>query len=255
MRIFLDVGNTRLKWALEDAQGGVAEAGSIDYKKDAWQNESHIDVSVAIDSAWASSVASADVRASIEQWIKKQFKRSVNWLSVTEQMCGVKNAYNDLAQLGVDRWAAVLGAKQYLQNSNCADRAAIVVDAGTAVTVDVLDASSVFSGGVILPGLSMMHDSLVGRTAGINSSLVGRGAVIGKNTQACVNAGVHCALYGAVERVVFEIKEELGVSQAVLLLTGGDAQLVAQNSKLPFTVLPNLVTDGLRYAVNLGEFK
>ena len=74
MRVFLDVGNTRLKWVLEDAQTvnsaqAVAASGSIDYKKNAWQNEDHIDASATIDSAWASSVASVEVRASIEQWI------------------------------------------------------------------------------------------------------------------------------------------------------------------------------------------
>lgn len=259
MRLFLDLGNTRLKWALEervDAES-FCQTGSVDCKEDGWIESVYIKKSESIQSVWASSVASDKVVSVIEQWVEREFNLIVNWLDVTHECCGVRNVYQVLSQLGVDRWAAILGAKSYLNKSGQSNCSAIVVDAGTAVTIDVLAGDSTFEGGAILPGLNMMHDSLVGRTAGIRSSLGGDISVLGKNTQQCVNSGVHYALFGAVERVIAEISVDLkkNGSDVLLLLTGGDAELIERNSSLEFIVLPGLVLTGLKYVANSGEFE
>ena len=259
MRLYLDIGNTRCKWVLEDDNADVAfkKIGSVVYKKDGWSQLDQLSgVASTLTAIWASCVASDEVRLLIDSWAEREFNLTVNWLKVVSQQCGVDNTYEDLSQLGIDRWAAVLGAKQYLLENDYEGSVAIVVDAGTAVTVDVLSHNLNFQGGAILPGLKMMHDALVGRTEGIVSSLVTEMPLPGKNTLQCVNSGVHYGLFGAIERIVAEIQFTLNVSSSklVLLLTGGDAELIQQNSRLEFVVLPGLVIDGLKCVANAGDF-
>ena len=256
MRLFFDIGNTRLKWQLDEGlQGVVVETGSILYKKEGWSGLMQLTQLDNVGFIWASSVASTDVKSMIDGWARDKFGLKVNWLSVVEERCGVKNLHYPLAQLGVDRWAAVLGASQYLLTNNVVGSAAIIIDAGTAVTIDVLTENLEFQGGAILPGLNMMHDALVGETQGIDSSLAGDLTVPGQNTQQCVNGGVHYALFGAIERLVAEMKSSLNLpnSGVVIMLTGGDAILVERYSSLKFVVLPSLVVDGLKCVADSSE--
>ena len=256
MRLFFDIGNTRLKWHLDEgSKGSVIESGSILYKKQGWSALTQLTKVKNIRSIWVSSVASSDVALMIDAWAKEAFGFKVNWLNVAEESCGVRNLHYPLAQLGVDRWAAVLGASQYFLINNIAGKAAIIIDAGTAVTIDVLTNDLEFQGGVILPGLNMMHDALVGETQGIDSSLVGGLVVPGQNTQQCVNSGVHYALFGAIERLVIEVKGALNLpdSEIVIMLTGGDALLIERYSSLKFIVLPSLVLDGLKCVADASE--
>lgn len=255
MRLFFDIGNTRLKWVFEGEDQSAIANGSVLYKKEGWTALDQICDVGQVASVWASSVASRDVVLLIDAWAKEEFDLTVNWLDVSEERCGVKNSYKPLAQLGIDRWAAVLGAKQYLLANGLEGSAAIIIDAGTAVTVDVVTSDLMFQGGAILPGLNMMHDALVGATQGIDSSLVGGLIMPGKNTQQCVNGGVHYALFGAVERLVVEIQNTLNLSssQVVLMLTGGDALLIEKGSNLRFVVLPSLVIDGLICVADSSE--
>ena len=250
MRLFFDIGNTRLKWAL-DLQGSVVKSGSILYKQQSLAALDQLSEVGQVVSVWASSVASNDVESQIDVWVKEKFDLTVDWLSVGEKVCGVKNTYQPLTQLGVDRWAAVLGAKQYLLANDLSGSAAIIIDAGTAVTVDVLTNDFVYQGGAIFPGLNMMHGALIGSTQGIDSSLVDDLVVPGKNTQQCVSGGVYYALFGAIERLVAEMQNRLGSS--VVVLTGGDALLIERYSSLKFIVLPNLVIDGLRCVAESSE--
>jgi len=243
MRLFFDIGNTRLKWVFDSQAPQVLVAqcsGSILYKQEGWGALDRLTGVEEVTSVWASSVASDDVKLVVDAWVKEKLNLTVNWLSVTGERCGVKNMYQPLTQLGVDRWAVVLGAKQYLVDEGLSgDNAAIIVDAGTAVTVDVLTHDFVYQGGAILPGLNMMHSALVGSTQGIDSSMVENLMVPGKNTQQCVSGGVHYALFGAIERLVAEMQYALGLSssQVVVMLTGGDAPLIERSSNLKFVVL------------------
>lgn len=261
MRLYFDVGNTRLKWALDSHEGPV-DSGYIDYRKDG-MSSLNLPQELTLDSIWASCVASSEVRVMIDGWVSERFGLPVEWSAVCKQQCGVVNGYEALNQLGVDRWMAVLGAKHYLLNNALQGSSVIIVDAGTAVTVDALSAESEFKGGVILPGLVMMHDALVGRTAGIASSLSGDVPVVGANTQECVNSGVRYGFLGAVDRVVAEVLHDLSLSESdvVLLLTGGDANLLADalssyvGKFRVCEVLPMLVIDGLRCVANSGGSK
>jgi len=260
-QLYFDVGNTCLKWAL-DVSGKYEWEGRFNYHQKDF-SQLVLPEGVEVESVWASSVASKEVCCALEEWSVAELGLPVRWASVNKQQSGIKNKYQALEQLGVDRWMAVLGARQGLVNANLLDNAVIVVDAGTAVTVDVLDSQSCFVGGFILPGLVMMHDALVGRTAGIHSSLSQNEAVLGKNTVECVNSGVHFGYLGALERVISEALSQLSDSgsDVVLYVTGGDAEFI-ERSMLPVMkkvkvceVLPSLVLDGLRCVAREAKLK
>lgn len=238
MKLLLDAGNTRTKWAIADSNGvellanGILESGLAEL--------SHFN----IESAWVSCVASAQVLTNLEQGVKDHFSVNLNLAAVEREAAGMQNKYTDLARLGVDRWVAALGAR-----SMRPEGALIVVDAGTAVTVDLVSSSNRFEGGVILPGFVTMHDALLGRTAGVESEFQQVASVIGRNTSECVNAGAQFGLIGAVDRVISEmIASELvdnkGGEPQVLVM-GGDAKAIAAGTSMKVELQSDLIFNGL----------
>lgn len=244
MRLLFDLGNTRLKWAIEKS-GQLSDHGSLAHSD---VNEASLDAqlspSAVPSSVWLSSVAPRAIEALVEGWISMRFNLDVNRAVVTKQACDIKNSYANLTQLGVDRWMAALGARKF-----CPKGSVILVDAGTAITVDVLTTVDVYLGGAIMPGASLMHDSLISRTAGIASSFTGANRLIGTTTQECVNSGVQYGLVGAVDRVVSQMVTELKSDNAGALvnklITGGDADLIMQNAAVDYRCVKDLVLHGL----------
>ena len=237
MRLLIDAGNTRIKWAVADNAQDLIVVSGVVLDGD-W---SGLDVFVGkIESALLSCVAAAVTMDAIAIQVKQQFSVQLRVVNVSSRALGMVNGYADLDLLGVDRWVAALGARS-LVNSG----ALIVVDAGTAVTIDLVSADNRFEGGVILPGLIAMHDALLGRTAGIESYLEAVVSVIGKNTRECVNSGIQYGLVGAIERVVAEILSTLESDDTRLLIMGGDANLIVVNSDLKFELQSNMIFYGL----------
>jgi len=161
-------------------------------------------------------------------------------ISVAQHALGMANNYEDSSKLGVDRWVAALGARFV-----AAEGALIVIDAGTAVTIDLVSSNNQFEGGVILPGFSIMHDALLGRTAGIESSRQAVVSVIGKNTRDCVNAGVQYGLIGAIEKIICEIISLTSDEKPRLLIMGGDAEAIVAGSKLDLELQSDMIFYGL----------
>jgi len=248
MRLLFDVGNTRVKWAVEgdgklDAVDAFVHAG-CDLAKIREQLDSRIQMA-SVDSVWLSCVGSESISRLLEQWVSDRFGLTINLVKVAEQACDITNNYADISKLGVDRWVAALGVREFVASGDV-----LIIDAGTAITIDVLDADNVFQGGVILPGMVLMHDSLIGRTAGIESQLSGDVKLIGRTTQECVNSGVRRGVVGAVEKVVFEMRrylqnETAQANSPSVLIAGGDADLIKQNSSFEYQSADNLVLRGL----------
>ena len=159
---------------------------------------------------------------------------------MSPRAAGMTNNYADLERLGVDRWVAALGARSLVPHG-----ALIVIDAGTAVTIDLVSTDNSFEGGAILPGFAIMHDALTGRTAGIESNRQPVTSAIGKNTRDCVNSGIQYGLIGAIERLVCEIAASVDGRAPRLLITGGDAQTIVANSKLEVELQSDIMFHGL----------
>jgi len=243
MKLLLDAGNTRTKWAIADSNGvellerGVLEAGIAELAQ------------FDFDSAWVSCVASEQVIATLKQDVREHFSLNLNEAIVERNADGMLNNYADLARLGVDRWVAALGARSIYRQG-----ALIVVDAGTAVTIDLISSANRFEGGVILPGFVTMHDALLGRTAGVESEFRQVASVVGRNTSECVNAGAQFGLIGAVEKVVSEmsaselLSEDEGEPQ--ILVMGGDAKAIVAGTSMKVELQSDMIFKGLMLLSN-----
>ena len=230
MIICLDSGNSRIKWGVHDGakwlgQGAVshAEIGQLAEHLTPWPLAGKI---LLANVAGAS--AAQTIRQTLTSW-------QAEWLEVASQAsrCGVSNGYKNPGQLGVDRWCALLGARALTQ-SPC-----VVVMAGTATTIDSLDASGRFLGGFILPGGELMRRALAKDTAGLPFAN-GTYAAFPQCTDDAIVSGIIEAQVGAIERAV----SRLG-SAAHCLISGGNARVLAEHCAKPCRVVENLPLEGL----------
>ena len=150
MNLFVDIGNHRVKWATDRGAGGVCELPPAH-----WRSMRELEPRAV----WASCVARAPVADEFGRYARRHWALAPNFVRARRAQCGVINRYADAETLGNDRWAALIGARAL-----CGAQSAIVLDAGTAITIDALDADGVFRGGVILPGWHSMHTALAAHT-------------------------------------------------------------------------------------------
>ena len=238
MNLLIDIGNTRTKWLLQ-ADGLSQVRGALGNQ----ELESLDFTGFRVSSAIASCVANERVFDLIAQQVQDQLGIDLQRAVVSESEGGLINAYRRRDQLGVDRWLAAIGAHHIVR-----DRTLVVVDAGTAVTVDLVSRDNVFQGGVILPGVRLMQESLIGNTAKIASEPVDVTSVVGQTTQECVNAGAQYGIAGAIEKLVKEMVAWLDAEisdEPVVLLCGGDAERLSALLAVEHRVEPDLVFGGL----------
>ena len=237
--VAIDAGNTRIKWGLHDGAAWVdrgvlatADAAWLRDAADEWPPGARIVIS---------NVAGSAVSEMIAAQLSDRYADIV-WLHASAEACGVRNAYERPAQLGADRWAALIGARAHLSG------ACLVVCAGTATTVDLLDADGEFRGGLILPGFDLMRAALAGNTAQLPFA-EGEFRSVPRNTQDAIVSGCLHAQAGAIERMFAAIAVERA---AVCLLTGGGASRLAPHLSIPLQLMENLILDGLvRFGASL----
>ena len=230
-RLLLDAGNTSLKWAVVE-DGHWHTTGRSDYV--AW---SALTTQLrAGTECYIASVASAVH----EQQIAARLDAAgiiPTWLAAEAGFGEVKNTYLDPTQLGVDRWMALIAARQH----TC--EAALVVSAGTAMTVDALSAAGEFLGGVIVPGVRLMRQALQQGTARIDDAGGGWQA-FPRTTADAVQSGIVAALCGAIAQQHARLAEVTG-TEPRCLLTGGDAETVLSHLRVPAQHVPALVLEGI----------
>src|SRR5262249_31512894 len=151
--------------------------------------------------------------------------------------CGVRSAYANPAQLGPDRWAALIAARHH-HRGPC-----VVVNVGTTMTVDALTADGVFLGGMIVAGTDLMRESLSRGTARLRPR-GGKFAFFPASTGDAIESGAVNALAGAVERML-RFMGEAGQAEPLTLVSGGGAQLVAPQLNATVEVVDNLVLEGI----------
>jgi len=232
MILALDAGNTRIKWGIW--AGGFLAQGSI-LTAQAAQLFDALHAHARPARAIGSNVAGAAVGEQLQQALQP-WRLPVYWIESRAEQCGVRSAYREPAQLGTDRWAALIGAHA----RGIGD--ALVVNSGTAVTIDALDASGAFLGGLILPGVELMGRALAQGTAGLPQR-AGAFDLLPRDTADAIHSGAVQALCGAVDRM----RKVLGGESAVVqvLLSGGAAHLLAPMIEPAPILAPNLVLEGL----------
>lgn len=235
MRILaIDAGNTRIKWGVHEdgswrVQGWVATARAASLAR-AWARLDRPDAIIA------ANVAGARVAGALER-AARPFKRRIRYAKSAARQCGVRNSYDAPAQLGADRWAALIGARQRHRG------ACIVVSAGTTMTVDALSADGVFLGGLIIAGAGLMRDALARNTAQLRPR-GGRFTFFPARTADAIESGAVNALAGAVERMR-RFMREAGEETLLTVLSGGYAHRLAPHLNESVEVVDNLVLEGL----------
>jgi type III pantothenate kinase len=240
----IDVGNTRLKWALYASpqpgatllKHGAVFLETIDTLAEAeWKG---ID---APSSMLGCVVAGDGVRFRVEEQLEL-WDLDPRWVVSSKSAGGVTNGYDHPGRLGVDRWVAMVGARQRVLAEG-PPRPALVVMVGTAVTVDALDAAGHFLGGLILPGFGLMLRALEMGTAGLKAP-TGEAVEFPTNTSDALMSGGSDAIAGAVERMHRKLLARTG-EEPKLIMTGGAAVKLAPITDLRFETVDTLIFEGL----------
>ena len=187
---------------------------------------------------WVSNVARLDVLERLSAWIRRVWELSPILVKSVPAQLGVTNGYEDPAQLGVDRWLAMLGARA-IRATAC-----LVVDCGTATTIDSMDAQGRHLGGMILPGLRAMQEVLVRNTAIQSSGKTLEYSTFAKDTNTAIASAAVLATACLITQTAMRLQAWVG-SEVGCILTGGAAAEL--NGLLELEVLhePNLVLNGL----------
>lgn len=239
MKLLLDLGNTRLKWTL-CAAGEFGHAGAL-----AWDTPG-FDAALAaawrdlpaIESAWAAAVTDATRRAAVIAAIAARWSRAPHWAVAGAVACGVRNAYDQPAQLGVDRWLGLIAA--HTQNhAPC-----VIAGCGTALTLDALAGDGRHLGGLIAPGPALMRRALDDASPPLREAGAGRTVDAATNTADALAGGCWQAAAALVERFSAHMEPRLG-GMPRLLLAGGDAAAIAALLEMPSRVVADLVLRGL----------
>jgi type III pantothenate kinase len=240
MKLFIDIGNTRLKWVL-GAPGNWSRRGDIVLGAPDWVRtlDEAFRACPAPAGVWVASVSDAETNATVARACENAWQCKARFLASTAACAGVRNGYDNPTALGVDRWAAMVAAYRQMAGAVC------VVSCGTAVTLDLVDRAGQHRGGVIVPGLALMRRALLSGTAGIGSG-EGRGTTVTATTTGdAVAGGTLQGLAGAIEHIVAAQRRVVGTS-APVVVTGGDAAALLPLLHLDhMSHAPDLVFNGL----------
>lgn len=230
--LLIDAGNTRIKWAIFDRQAyirtGAVETAKASAVAESWPP--------GLASAIASNVAGAAVQGELERACAAR-GIALRTISSQSRELGIANGYREPGQLGSDRWAALIAAHRVGPGHK------LVVDAGTALTIDALTADGRFLGGLIVPGPALMRRALDRGTAGLRST-EGAFAEFPASTPDAITSGALQACAGAVERMR-DAMAGRDCTPSQVVLSGGAAAELAGRLPIPATIRENLVLDGL----------
>ena len=240
----LDVGNTRLKWSQYDAPAvgakllahGAVFLENIDrLAEEDWRG-------LAEPAAILGCVVAGDA-------VKRRLTEQMEiwdvlprWVVSGPQEAGLSNGYDHPARLGSDRWVAMIGAHHRLLARGIR-KPCLVVMVGTAVTVEAIDASGRFLGGIILPGHGIMLRALESGTAGLHVP-TGEVRDFPTNTSDALTSGGTFAIAGAVQRMVDNVTRHCGEAPECIM-TGGAGWKMAPSMTINFELVENLIFDGL----------
>ena len=235
MNLTIDAGNSRVKWGWHDGKAWHSlatvsliefAAANHDINPFAATHENPARIII-------SNVAGEAAHQLIVNWTSI-FEAEPHWLHGEKERCGVTSAYDHPEQLGPDRWAAQVAARG-LYEGPC-----LVVNSGTATTIDVLSAQGVFEGGLILPGVDLMRFVLHEHTGRLPLQ-PGNYEATPRNTLDAIETGCWHAQAGAVERMARAMPPG-----ALCIVSGGAGRVLADKLEgLECRYVDNLVLEGL----------
>lgn len=250
MILTVDIGNSRIKWALWQAEVIIAR-GVAAYQVDKLGGTfNHLFSAVCSTNerpakVYAVCVAGEQMQQALSDWVMQRWQQDVEYLKTEKQYQDVVNAYENPQNHGADRWAAVIAGHQCYPGS-----AVCVISAGTAITFDVVNKSGQHLGGYILPSYVTMHAALLSDTASIVSAIKtqfdkNHKKSIPDNTDDAVNEGLHRLLQAGIRELCQYVTESVDEPMQIIV-TGGFAKTILSYPDMPpMHHKPDLVMQGL----------
>ena len=235
INLLVDIGNTRLKWALLQEGGLVTGRALVNQQitrhelVETWKMQTPPE-RLAIACVSSTPLLELVLAVVIELW------PAIKIVQVKSEAhaFGVHNAYQQPEKLGVDRWLALVAVRNLYHKPAC------IVDCGTAITVDLIDADGKHQGGLISPGLTLMKKSLAAGTAALQFHETSHDFGPANYTEAAIYSGTLSAAVGLIEHVLTKQSNAMSV-----ILTGGDADIIARQLRVKPIVDADLVLRGL----------
>jgi type III pantothenate kinase len=241
--LVVDIGNSRVKWArvqhgrLQQQRAAVHQGWRAkDFAKHVMGHAR------GVERVIVASVAGARLEGQLTAAARRMTGREPEFITARRRLGGVRTAYSEPWRFGIDRFVAAIGAHNLSPH-----RAVCVIDVGTAVTIDLVDAHGRHLGGAITPGPCLMIESLLSNTSGIRRRSVGQirsRILFARDTRAAIELGARFAVAAVIDRAVKEARAHLGRSPLVLL-TGGAARHVEPLIRSAHSNIPDLVLRGL----------
>lgn len=239
MKLLIDLGNTRLKWCTVEA-GELSPVQALVYAEIAQERQLRTVFSSLgdLDSVLVSSVLADDRTRVIFNELTEILPAPLSLVQCEEHKLGVRFAYEDMSQMGVDRYLGLIAARRQTQACCC------VVSCGTATTLDVLDGDGLHQGGLIMPGAGLMIDALLAGTDRIRS---GEGELVSlaSTTEDGVFSGCYHLLSQGLESLLRQQRQIYG-NHMQFIFTGGNAETISRMMTLPVQLRPELVMQGLQ---------
>ncbi|NQZ83011.1 MAG: type III pantothenate kinase [Colwellia sp.] len=236
MKLMIDIGNSRTKFVL--IQDDIAEQiQTIDNVKltHAWFNENWQNVTQIL----IANVNQPIITHALELWAAEKTIR-INIIESESERFGVTNCYGKPKTLGIDRWLTLIGVMSNYPNKNT-----LIIDSGTATTIDFLTADGKHQGGWILPGINTLFESILAKTSNVNAKYISSASLsIGKNTSECVNSACWAATIGLIELSITQIKQSKTIDEIIIL--GGNAEALADLLNESVIIDQYLVFSGLQ---------
>ena len=243
--IDIDVGNSTIKWRLMEGlacldSGRVLHQGwSISLKKALPLESKPVRARLV-------SVAGPPFNKALSHALQETGVKRVDFAEVKSRVGRVRCGYTDITQLGVDRWMAILAASEISEDA-CA-----VVDVGSAITIDFINADKQHLGGYIVPGWQLLYEALYTGTA-IHKERIPKdydapAIVPGSNTLDAIGMGRLLSCVTSIEYAIDQFAAQQQ-SDIQVVCAGGDARPLMPHLKFEAQFRPNLVLDGLAIAL------
>lgn len=230
----LDVGNSRAKWRLVNGGGLVTRGAYI--PGDAASKQALFDCARSLDHIWVASVAGEAQERELGALLRERWGVTPWFARTLSSTAGLTNSYEDPGRMGVDRWLAMLGARRRERGRLC------VIDAGSALTIDIVSADGRHEGGYILPGAALMERALLLDTGRVRFAEEADYALApGTSTASAVRHGIALALVGAVATAL----EQADGDRLALFFCGGSGEQLMTLLKRGGEWAPDLVFEGL----------
>lgn len=247
MKLVIDAGNSRIKWATSDKE--IFEFGGAH----TYKNREFVELANEVwgnlekpSGVYIANVAGLGLAQQLTLWVEKHWQCPIVFIKPLLSGYGINNQYATPFELGADRWADAIAAWKKCQH------AVAIFDAGTSITLDIIDAQGNLLGGTISPGINMMIDSLLKGAVGLRETLdlnynTMRGADLvlsGRDTKENILSGCLLPAIAFMEMSAIKLQEKFN-EPFKCFVTGGDSEILMPHLSDLFEHHPFLVLEGV----------